>query len=113
MGAGVEYVSGRTRAKGEMNGKSANLNNCLTQIYPEGTIIPHNELVSFLGFSLLPGSSLIPECYGVDTLSCLLKLHSALQPASNLSILLASILEITVISMESHVRERQHGLNTS
>lgn len=46
MGAGVEYVSGRLRAKGEMNGKSANLNNCLTQIYPEGTVIPHNELVS-------------------------------------------------------------------
>ena len=42
----MEYVSGRMRAKGEMNGKSANLNNCLTQIYPEGTIIPHNELVS-------------------------------------------------------------------
>ncbi|GBF89253.1 six-hairpin glycosidase [Raphidocelis subcapitata] len=30
------YVTGRTRAKGEINGKSANLNNCLTKvIYPD------------------------------------------------------------------------------
>ncbi len=49
MGAGVEYVAGRARAKGEMNGKSANLNNCLMQLYPEDHIIPHNELVSCPG----------------------------------------------------------------
>ena len=30
------YVSGRTRAKGEINGKSANLNNCLkTVVYKD------------------------------------------------------------------------------
>lgn len=47
MGAGVEYVAGRSRSKGETNGKSANLNNCLMQLYPETHIIPHNELVPF------------------------------------------------------------------
>ena len=30
---------------GEMNGKSANLNNCLSYLYPAGTTIPANELV--------------------------------------------------------------------
>lgn len=45
MGNGVQYVSGRTRGEKEMNGKSANLNNCLEQIYPDGLSIPHNELV--------------------------------------------------------------------
>ena len=28
-----------------MNGKSANLNNCLSYIYPAGTTIPAHELV--------------------------------------------------------------------
>ncbi|CAL5228455.1 g11593 [Coccomyxa viridis] len=41
----VVYVSGRQRPKGEMNGKSANLNNCLRQVYPENTPIPANEIV--------------------------------------------------------------------
>ena len=41
----VVYVSGRQRPKGEMNGKSANLNNCLRQIYPENTPIPASEIV--------------------------------------------------------------------
>ena len=41
----VVYVSGRRRAPGEMNGKSANLNNCMRQIYPEGVPIPLNEMV--------------------------------------------------------------------
>lgn len=43
--AAVVYVSGRRRAPGEMNGKSANLNNCMRQIYPEGVPIPLNEMV--------------------------------------------------------------------
>lgn len=29
------YVSGRKRAEGEMNGKSGNINNCCSQIYPK------------------------------------------------------------------------------
>ncbi len=41
----VVYVSGRQRPKGEMNGKSANLNNCLRQIYPENAPVPANEIV--------------------------------------------------------------------
>ena len=45
MGPEIVYVSGRKRAVGEMNGKSANLNNCLSYIYPAGTTIPANELV--------------------------------------------------------------------
>ena len=45
MGPEIVYVSGRKRAPGEMNGKSANLNNCLSYIYPAGTTIPANELV--------------------------------------------------------------------
>jgi hypothetical protein len=44
MGPEIIYVSGRTRASGEMNGKSANLNNCLAQIYPAGVRIPATEL---------------------------------------------------------------------
>ena len=44
MGPEIIYVSGRTRAAGEMNGKSANLNNCLSQVYPAGVRIPAIEL---------------------------------------------------------------------
>ena len=44
-GDDVVYVSGRARAAGEMNGKSANLNNCARHIYPEGCAIPPSELV--------------------------------------------------------------------
>lgn len=45
MGSDLVYVSGRKRKPGEMNGKSCNLNNCLSQIYPEGVPIPAHELV--------------------------------------------------------------------
>ena len=45
MGPSFVYVSGRARPKGEMNGKSGNLNNCCQQLYPEGTPIPGNELI--------------------------------------------------------------------
>ena len=44
MGPDIIYVSGRMRKPGEMNGKSANLNNCLSHIYPVGTPIPPNEI---------------------------------------------------------------------
>lgn len=37
--------SGRKRAKGEMNGKSANINNAAKQIYPEGHAIPLTEVL--------------------------------------------------------------------
>lgn len=35
MGPEVQYVSGRKRPTGEMNGKSGNLNNVVAQMYPE------------------------------------------------------------------------------
>jgi endoglucanase len=44
-GPEVVYVSGRTRKPGEMNGKSANLNNCLSHVYPLDLAIPPHELV--------------------------------------------------------------------
>ena len=44
-GDDVVYVSGRTRKPGEMNGKSANLNNCLAHIYPSDLAMPPQELV--------------------------------------------------------------------
>ena len=43
-GPEVVYVSGRTRKPGEMNGKSCNLNNCLSHIYPPDLAIPPAEL---------------------------------------------------------------------
>ena len=46
LGPDVTYVSGRRRESGESNGKSRNLNNCLTQIYPEGLAIPPHEVVA-------------------------------------------------------------------
>jgi hypothetical protein len=45
MGPEIVYVSGRIRAEGEMNGKSANLNNCLSHLYPDGCRVPANEIV--------------------------------------------------------------------
>ena len=45
MGPELVYVSGRKRPLGEMNGKSGNLNNVATQLYPEGCTIPSNELL--------------------------------------------------------------------
>lgn len=44
-GDDVVYVSGRTRRPGEMNGKSANLNNCLAHVYPSDLAMPPHELV--------------------------------------------------------------------
>ena len=65
MGPEIIYVSGRTRASGEMNGKSANLNNCLGQIYPAGTRIPPTELACvFDDDQARPkhGPLLLPSC---------------------------------------------------
>lgn len=42
----VIYVSGRNRKKGEMNGKSGNMNNVLSQIYPTGCFVPNDELIA-------------------------------------------------------------------
>ena len=40
------HRAGRIRKKGEMNGKSGNMNNVLAQIYPTGCFIPGNELIA-------------------------------------------------------------------
>ena len=40
------HCAGRIRKKGEMNGKSGNMNNVLAQIYPTGCFIPGNELIA-------------------------------------------------------------------
>ncbi len=40
------YISGRKRAKGEMNGKSCNINNAMRHIYPGDDLeIPSNEVI--------------------------------------------------------------------
>ena len=44
-GSGLVYLSGRQRAGKEMNGKSANLNNCLRQLYPGDHPVPATEVV--------------------------------------------------------------------
>jgi endoglucanase len=40
------HCAGRVRKKGEMNGKSNNMNNVLQQIYPTGCYIPPDELIA-------------------------------------------------------------------
>lgn len=45
LGLGVQYVSGRRRPVGEMNGKSGNLNSCAAQLYPRGCLVPSSELI--------------------------------------------------------------------
>ena len=42
----VPCPAGRVRKKGEMNGKSNNMNNVLQQIYPTGCYIPPDELIA-------------------------------------------------------------------
>lgn len=68
MGPDIVYVSGRIRKSGEMNGKSANLNNCLSHIYPVGTPIPANEITCIFDADQVcpPLSSL---CYGLHIFS--------------------------------------------
>ena len=78
MGAEVQYVSGRKRPVGEMNGKSGNLNSCAAQIYPADQPVPSSELlcildadqVSDLSFDLV---SAVLEDSGRMHLSCFLQ----------------------------------------
>jgi hypothetical protein len=46
-GPGYVYVAGRIRARGEVNGKSGNLNNLLVQLYGDQPI-PGNEILCIL-----------------------------------------------------------------
>jgi hypothetical protein len=40
----LQYIADRIRTPGEVNGKSANLNNALGHIFPPGTAIGFNEV---------------------------------------------------------------------
>jgi hypothetical protein len=62
MGPEIIYVSGRRRAPGEMNGKSANLNNCLSHIYPPGTCIPANEVTCIFDADQVRRPSNLTRC---------------------------------------------------
>ena len=57
MGPDLVYVSGRQRPVGEMNGKSGNLNNCFSQLYPEGCTIPTNELMCIFDADQVPSAA--------------------------------------------------------
>lgn len=50
------YISGRKRAKGEMNGKSANINNATRQIYPPGMPIPLDEVLCVFDADQVPNA---------------------------------------------------------
>jgi hypothetical protein len=41
----LQYIADRIRTPGEVNGKSANLNNALNHIFPPGTAIGFNEVL--------------------------------------------------------------------
>ena len=49
-------VAARQRPKGEMNGKSGNLNNAISQIYPEGVPIPGNEVLAIFDADQVPSA---------------------------------------------------------
>lgn len=50
------YISGRKRAKGEMNGKSANINNAARLIYPPGVPIPLEEVLCVFDADQVPNA---------------------------------------------------------
>lgn len=54
--ANAVYISGRKRAKGEMNGKSANINNAMRQIYPVSVPIPLDEVVCVFDADQVPNA---------------------------------------------------------
>lgn len=57
LGNEVVYVTGRPKEKGEINGKSCNLNNCLSQIYPPGVTIPASEIIFILDADMVPNQN--------------------------------------------------------
>ena len=60
LAADVVYVSGRKRPPGEMNGKSGNINNVCSQLYPPGTVVPGNELICIFDADQVKCSSCLP-----------------------------------------------------
>ena len=57
-GQGYVYVAGRVRQPGEMNGKSGNLNNVLSQLYGD-LPIPGNEVLCILDADMVSQSFII------------------------------------------------------
>lgn len=72
LGSDVVYVSGRKRPPGEMNGKSGNINNVCSQLYPPGTVVPGNELICIFDADQVPLHSSKCIFTGVD--ACAVKL---------------------------------------
>ena len=66
LGPWVQYVSGRKRPVGEMNGKSGNLNSCAAQLYPGGCLVPSSELICILDADQASISDLLPLRLGVE-----------------------------------------------
>ncbi len=69
LGPDVVYVSGRYRKKGEMNGKSGNLNNVARQLYPAVRNLPNTSLTSLTRRLGSPDASMLGEVAG--SLRCL------------------------------------------
>lgn len=64
----VVYVSGRKRPEGEMNGKSGNINNCCSQIYPRCAFVAAYNIdadIDVLLAALRSAEEGPSECIGV------------------------------------------------
>ena len=71
LAADVVYVSGRKRPPGEMNGKSGNINNVCSQLYPPGTVVPGNELLCIFDADQV----CYPNLCATEAISPLMMLH--------------------------------------
>lgn len=79
VGTVCRYVSGRTRAAGEINGKSGNLNNALASVYQQYrdrlADIPATELVVVFDADMQPKrdffTKVLEVMYDKDTALCL------------------------------------------
>lgn len=71
LGSDVVYVSGRKRPPGEMNGKSGNINNVCSQLYPPGTVVPGNELICIFDADQVPYFCTAPCCLAACAKICI------------------------------------------
>ena len=71
-------MSGRKRPADESNGKSGNLNNALSQIYPDSCKIPGNEVVCIMDADqVCAACSNCPCCVSASYKSLVPGLHSS------------------------------------
>ena len=70
LGPDVVYVSGRKRPADESNGKSGNLNNALSQIYPDSCKIPGNEVVCIMDADQVRQAAVAALLCGLDCRRC-------------------------------------------